>query len=166
MNDDVKALTEFQSPPNTEIHVDPPPAEIDPFSQRLVELAASLPDWLRQYLDFQVQAKYAYEIPYRCRQEFLWQRSPFQMQCYGWLPQHVLPGVDYLLAYWMGRYYGYLDPHDIDPPADDDNDDASPVDDDDNDDNGDDNDLSPADDDNDDAASGGAGDDDSSGCGC
>ncbi len=39
--------------------------------------------------------------------DFLWQRSPFQLKGGGWgtIPT---PGVDYILPYWMGRYYGVL----------------------------------------------------------
>jgi hypothetical protein len=39
--------------------------------------------------------------------EFLWQRSPFQLQ--GWGSGQVeAPGIDYLLPYWMARCYGVI----------------------------------------------------------
>ncbi|MFO8071115.1 MAG: hypothetical protein R6V85_04495 [Polyangia bacterium] len=24
-------------------------------------------------------------------------------------PQHVHPGIDYMMAYWLGRYHGFVD---------------------------------------------------------
>jgi hypothetical protein len=39
--------------------------------------------------------------------DFLWQRSPFQLAG-GGNGTVESPGVDYLLPYWMGRYYGVL----------------------------------------------------------
>ena len=39
--------------------------------------------------------------------DFLWQRSPFQLAG-GGDGTVESPGVDYLLPYWMGRYYGVL----------------------------------------------------------
>jgi hypothetical protein len=163
MEDMVLSLQQFQDPPNTEIHIDLPPAEVDPISQRLVDLVNLLPAWLQDLIDVDLQAKDPWDIAHRCRVEYMWQRTPFALQCYGWLPQHLLPGVDYLMAYWIARYYGYLDPHDIDPPADDDNDtadDDTADDDDDDDDN---------DDDDDDDTTGPpaeSNDDDGGGCGC
>lgn len=124
MEDGVEMLRQFPDPPNREIHIDPgpPPGGVDPISEKLVELQAMLPEWLLELvgLDFEVQAKGGYEVKNRCRREYLWQRSPHQMYCAGFLPMHVLPGADYLMAYWMGRYLGYLEPHDIDPTGDDD----------------------------------------------
>jgi hypothetical protein len=41
----------------------------------------------------------------RVRTDFLWQRSPFLL--YGGGSARIeAPGIDYLLPYWMGRYYG------------------------------------------------------------
>ena len=39
--------------------------------------------------------------------DFLWQRSPFQLKGGGWGTVPT-PGVDYILPYWMARYYGVL----------------------------------------------------------
>ena len=39
--------------------------------------------------------------------DFLWQRSPFLLYG-GGTGQHETPGIDYLLPYWMGRYYGVI----------------------------------------------------------
>jgi len=46
-------------------------------------------------------------VPLRVRTDFLWQRSPFQLSGGG--PGLIEgPGIDYLLPYWMARYYGIL----------------------------------------------------------
>jgi hypothetical protein len=43
----------------------------------------------------------------RPRTDFLWQRNPFELVGGG---QGVIEnaGIDYILPYWMGRYYGVL----------------------------------------------------------
>jgi hypothetical protein len=40
--------------------------------------------------------------------DFLWQRTPYALDG-GGDGRLEYPGVDYLIAYWMGRYYGYID---------------------------------------------------------
>jgi hypothetical protein len=43
----------------------------------------------------------------RVRTDFLWQRSPFQL--YGGGDDLIeTAGIDYILPYWMGRYYGVI----------------------------------------------------------
>ena len=44
-------------------------------------------------------------VPERIRTDFLWQRSPFLL--YGGGEGRIEgPGIDFILPYWMGRYYG------------------------------------------------------------
>lgn len=44
-------------------------------------------------------------VPERVRTDFLWQRSPFLL--YGGGEGRIEgPGIDFILPYWMGRYYG------------------------------------------------------------
>jgi uncharacterized protein (TIGR03437 family) len=44
-------------------------------------------------------------VPERVRTDFLWQRSPFLL--YGGGEGTIeSPGIDFILPYWMGRYYG------------------------------------------------------------
>ncbi|HYP13296.1 MAG TPA: hypothetical protein VEQ63_05190 [Bryobacteraceae bacterium] len=44
-------------------------------------------------------------VPERVRTDFLWQRSPFLL--YGGGDGKIeAPGIDFILPYWMGRYYG------------------------------------------------------------
>jgi hypothetical protein len=44
------------------------------------------------------------ERPYA---DFLWQRDPFEMRCDGDGTVES-PGIDYILPYWMARYYGVI----------------------------------------------------------
>ncbi|MDP8223784.1 MAG: hypothetical protein P9L99_10530 [Candidatus Lernaella stagnicola] len=178
----VNSLHKFREWPNVQWFVTPPPAEVDPISQWLVDLQEKLPAFLQDLLGFELQAKQGYDLDERCIQDYMWQRSPYKMSCgpfpLDW-PEHMLPGADYLMAYWLGRHTGYLTPHDIDaPPGDDDDDNDDTTDDDAGDDDAGDDDAGDddaadddtadddaADDDNDDAA----GSDDESeqgGCGC
>jgi hypothetical protein len=46
-------------------------------------------------------------IELRERTDFLWQRSPFQLVGQG-AGQVENPGIDYILPYWMARYYGVV----------------------------------------------------------
>jgi hypothetical protein len=47
-------------------------------------------------------------VPQRVRTDYLWQRSPFLL--YGGGSGRVEgAGIDYLLPYWMGRFYGVLE---------------------------------------------------------
>lgn len=46
-------------------------------------------------------------VPIRPTTDFLWQRDPFQLVG-GGSDTIEGPGVDYILPYWMGRYYGVI----------------------------------------------------------
>ncbi len=46
-------------------------------------------------------------VPDRVTTDFLWQRSPFQMSG-GGSGRIESAGIDYILPYWMARYYGIL----------------------------------------------------------
>jgi hypothetical protein len=46
-------------------------------------------------------------IPQRVTTDFLWQRSPFQLVG-GGSGRIEHPGIDYLLPYWMARFYGVV----------------------------------------------------------
>ena len=43
-------------------------------------------------------------VPIRPPTDFLWQRNPFQLAG-GALPTVESAGIDYILPYWMARYY-------------------------------------------------------------
>ncbi len=52
-------------------------------------------------------------IEEQCSTDFLWQRSPYKPRCQKFPDWNIVfPGVDYLSAYWMGRYQGYIGPED------------------------------------------------------
>jgi uncharacterized protein (TIGR03437 family) len=48
-------------------------------------------------------------VPLRPPTDFLWQRDPFQLTG-GGIGSIESPGIDYILPYWMGRYYGVISP--------------------------------------------------------
>jgi hypothetical protein len=49
----------------------------------------------------------AVDVGERAVSDFIWQRNPWGLFNTGNLAA-TMPGVDYLLAYWMGRYYGFI----------------------------------------------------------
>lgn len=49
----------------------------------------------------------AVEVGERVVSDFIWQRNPWGLYSEGH-PELICPGVDYLLAYGMGRYYGFI----------------------------------------------------------
>lgn len=48
------------------------------------------------------------DVADRDRRDFIWQHDPFRMTPTTVEPRFVHPGVDYLVAYWLGRHYGHL----------------------------------------------------------
>jgi hypothetical protein len=50
----------------------------------------------------------AIDVRQRAPATFLWERQPWKLQDPG-VPNRLYGGVDYLLAYWMGRYYGFIE---------------------------------------------------------
>ena len=49
----------------------------------------------------------AVDVAERARATFTWERQPWKLQDPG-VSNRLYGGVDYLLAYWMGRYFGFL----------------------------------------------------------
>jgi len=45
----------------------------------------------------------------RCPRTFTWWSNPYEHQHCDENPRYVKHGADYLLAYWMGRYFGYIE---------------------------------------------------------
>ncbi len=56
----------------------------------------------------QVNHDNAVDVSDREMSDFIWQRKPWALYS-GANPRRVYPGVDYLIVYWMGLYYGFLD---------------------------------------------------------
>ncbi|MCB1155385.1 hypothetical protein KDL45_17125, partial [bacterium] len=176
-NDIAKGLAAMNEAPNYQRATTCPDLPLDPFSVWADNLISKLP-FLENLININPQTAEPHEIADRCWVSVLWERSPYHIECtQADLPEHVTHGADYLIAYWMGVYWGalpgdgpYGDDDFVDDPVtgdDDDGDDDSeslnddvtddPVtdDDDDDDDSSDDDDVSDDDD-----------DDDDSGCGC
>jgi len=90
-----------------------------PDASRDAEMASLLEQWLhRPKRDFAVDlsktvpvcgqdACQPIPVPLRVPTDFLWQRSPFQLAG-GGTGRIEGPGIDYILPYWMGRYYGVI----------------------------------------------------------
>jgi uncharacterized protein (TIGR03437 family) len=55
-------------------------------------------------------------VPLRVPTDFLWQRDPFQLTG-GATGLIESPGIDYILPYWMGRYYGMISPDSVQSAA-------------------------------------------------
>jgi hypothetical protein len=49
----------------------------------------------------------AIDVSERVPARFMWERQPWKLEDPG-LPNGLYGGVDYLLAYWLGRYYGFI----------------------------------------------------------
>ncbi len=148
---------------------------LDPFSVSMDQFLDRFP-WLRTILDVNPQTLEARELNDRHWTDMYWQSGGcFDATCHTTEDRTwVSSGFDYLVAYWMGVYYGILpgdgpygdDDFPDDDDEDDDVDDDDTVDDDDDDDSNDDDET---DDDvgNDDGGSSDTGDDDDdAGCGC
>jgi hypothetical protein len=50
----------------------------------------------------------AVDVDQRVPATFVWERHPWKLEHPG-VPHRVYPGIDYLLAYWLGRYYGFIE---------------------------------------------------------
>lgn len=88
-----------------------------PNSQRDIETTRLMAQWLdRPRRDYYVDLRTKYKacgddrscdvisVPERVRTDFLWQRSPFLL--FGGGSGRVeTPGIDFILPYWMARYY-------------------------------------------------------------
>ncbi len=161
-------LFDFQDPPVREVPLEIPDWPLDPFTVTISALIDALN--IRELIDIEPQTLDARPVKWRCPRSFMWQKTPYNIDCPGGDGTEVYPGIDYMIAYWMGRYYNFIEPgnpNEITWPPDeavDDDDDADDdVDDDDtaSDDDTSDDDEQPSPDADDDED-----DDDEKGCGC
>ncbi len=160
-------LADFQDPPVREVPLEIPDWPLDPFTVAMSALIDALD--IRELIDIEPQTLDPRPVKWRCPRSFMWQKSPYNIDCPGGDGTEVYPGIDYMIAYWMGRYYNLVEPGNPNgiywPPdevGDDDADDDTAGDDDTSadDDSGDDDiDSNPPD-------SGESDDDDDDGCGC
>jgi uncharacterized protein (TIGR03437 family) len=98
-----------------------------PDATRDAETRLLLNQWLqrpRRDLDVNNQGKYPtcgdptqacqpIPVPDRPTTDFLWQRSPFQLSNDGGSNIIEGAGIDYILPYWMARYYGVVAPDNL-----------------------------------------------------
>jgi len=105
-------LRDFPDAPNARYRLparDPASYTVDPDSRRLHDLFEAVPLLAELMGHVDVQALEAFPVPLQCSTDFLWQRSPFQIDaCGSDDPATVNPGVDYLVAYWAGAYHRLL----------------------------------------------------------
>lgn len=141
VSQDREALRRFPGPPSVWSCVQPPARPLSLASKLLFGLNRLVSRLVKKELFFP-QARNAYPLDQRCRQDFLWQQTPYAATCCcccsgtaaAHCPQNsystsycppltknglqgpaglvVYPGVDYLAAYWMGRHHGFLRPED------------------------------------------------------
>ncbi len=167
-------LFDFQDPPVRDVPKTIPAWPLDPLSVFLSDFVDQYN--LRWLFDIDYQTLDPHPVLYRCPRSFMWQKSPYNITCPGGDGTEVYPGIDYIIPYWMGRYFSFIQPgnenevfwppdnvypddDDDDDSADDDTADDDLVDDDDSDD-----DDSVDDDQGPSADSGDSGDRDHNGC--
>ena len=84
---------------------------VDPISIQVTEVMSSplmQMNPLASHTSFEVHAKYALPVDRRAAGSFIWQNSPFELDSRSDHPKHCYGGVDFTLAYWMGRYNYYI----------------------------------------------------------
>jgi len=102
-------LTDFMSAPKFRYASSPPAAPLDPVSVFLAALWIQFPILEEMMGGIEEQALEAYPVNYQCTVEFQWRRNPFKNYCY-YVEElrEVNPGIDYLVAYWMAAFHGYV----------------------------------------------------------
>ena len=101
-------LSVFWEPPNVQRRVACRELPLDPFSVWMDEFLRNHPE-MEGIIDISPQTAEAHEVDDRCWTDMLWQSPPFHISCGGVDdPTFVGSGFDYLVAYWMGVYYGLL----------------------------------------------------------
>jgi hypothetical protein len=98
-----------------------PPAVVDAALAQLAQFPP--PPRIRSTRDLRSDARYlpheegctdqvhhgtAVDVADRCESDFLWQSSPWDLVCIG-DPNTAFSGVDFLVAYWLGRYHGFVE---------------------------------------------------------
>ena len=108
LEDDREALAAFPDPPKRKIQPELGPFEYDPVVDDLNAIFEFLEELLGTNMPrITPQAKDPFPLDQRCVTGFRWQTRPYEI-CSGTHPWHEFPGMDYLVAYWMGRHYGFL----------------------------------------------------------
>ncbi|MCZ7587169.1 MAG: hypothetical protein M5R36_29615 [Deltaproteobacteria bacterium] len=103
-------LTDFRDPPLYEYHLDARTGWTpDPLSVFLHDLQTQYP-WLIDIMGtWDVQARDPFPVDEQCPAGFMFQWNPFQVEACGTEDlTKVHSGHDYLAAYWMASYLGYV----------------------------------------------------------
>jgi hypothetical protein len=90
-----------------------PPAQLDPTSVRLDKLERMLRKYIPDLPDlFELRTLAPRPLDQRCSGGSIWSHSPYPANCdqsnWDGYFRIVYPGTAYLLAYWMGRYHGFV----------------------------------------------------------
>jgi hypothetical protein len=110
--EDKEALLAFPSSPKRRIQPVQGAFEYDPTVDILNKSIDCLEELLGIHIgDLSPQAKDPFPVEERCVSGFRWQTRPYEI-CEGNDPAFEYPGEDYLIAYWLGRYYGFLEAKD------------------------------------------------------
>ena len=83
---------------------------VDPISVELENKMSKQSNPLFNFYQFEAHSKYALPVDRRGQDSFIWQQSPFNLDSYRTNLKFVYAGVDFILPYWMGRYF-YLIPN-------------------------------------------------------
>ncbi len=106
---DKDALRSFPFPPKRKIQPVQGTFTYDPVVEQLNKII----EFLEALLGVDIgtvrpMAKDPFPVDERCVTGFRWQSPPYEL-CGDSNPLFEFPGEDYLVAYWMGRYFGFLD---------------------------------------------------------
>lgn len=109
LDQDRAALAAFPDPPKRRLNPAQGAFEWDPFPAQMNDIIEFI-ETLLPTLDlphFNEQALEPFPLDERCVTGFRWQTPPYEV-CGGSDPAFEYPGEDYLVAYWLGRYHGFL----------------------------------------------------------
>lgn len=104
-----QVLTEFAPAPRRDLHPDQGPWEPDPAIVEINALFTLLNDLFGADLELlDLAPANPWPMAKRCVNGFIWQHRPWEV-CPPSRPLFENDGADYLIAYWLGRYHGFLD---------------------------------------------------------
>lgn len=107
MADVKQSLLEFPQAPKRKVHPEHPPKPILPFSLIANDFfdAIGFGDIVPNISPRSIEP---YPMRQRCVTGDYWQSSPWALECGPDNPSFEFAGEDYLQAYWLGRYHGFL----------------------------------------------------------
>jgi len=106
--DALLTLEEYWDPPSYVREVTCSELPLDPFSVWADEWLAGIP-WLEEIVKIDPQTDEPRRLTDRHWTDMYWQSTPFERSCHTTEDRtYTGPGMDYLLAYYMGLFYGLL----------------------------------------------------------